>query len=320
MKKVIRLTEHDLQSIIKRVIREKDKEINELNVGNAVDAGLKVGETLGLDSDWANILNSYPGLSFVKPTYDGVKAFRTMQKQTFEENMEQIRHYAGGVKGVATAVALDMVGAGAIINPTFWGVFLIYDCWLGGKKGTYDLFNIIMDIIGVATAGVGAAFAKGFKSIMAPVAKSSVSKFVGFMAKNAPKLFEYFSKIIKNSASIFKTVNSQFYKAFSGFKTKLPMLTKGFESLKSGFSTFRTLMKQLEQAVGHKISHGVKHFVKHKIEHKVADDVVSSVVGKGEKQGTNLTQNKKPQTIPRYITVNGIKKPNPKFKQKYGYA
>lgn len=287
MANVIRLTENDLQRIVRRVIYEESRQINELDTGDIVDAGLKVGKALGLDSEWANILSSYPGLSFVKPTYDGVKAFRTMQKQTFEENMEQIRQYAGGTKGVITAVALDMVGVGEIINPTFWGVYLIYDCWRWAEKGVQDLFNILMDIISLATAGAGAAFAKGFKKIMAPVAKSSVSKFINFMAKNAPELFKYVSKIIKNSANIIKMASGQFYKAFSGLKTRLPMLSKGFEGLKTGFSTFRTIMKELEEAVGHELSHGAKHIVQHKAEHGVAHAAVAKATGQGHGEGSH---------------------------------
>lgn len=332
MKKVIRLTEHDLQRIIKRVIREKNNQ-SKLNedltddlwnagkqavdtvgkaAGKAIDAGGKVADKaieagekyLALKSDWWYLTP----LAGVKLTYDEVRALRAMQKQTFEQTMEGIRDVAGGVKGVVIAVALDAAGVGAVINPVFWGLFAVYDIWLWAEKGILNLFNIIMDIISVATAGVGAAFVKGFKSILGPVAKSGTAKFVSVMAKKAPKLFEYLAKLMKNSSGIISKISSQAAIGIKELSKRLPFMTKGLQSMKSGINTLKGFMTQLEKAISHEMVHFGKHILKHKAEHKIADAAVSSVVGK------------EPQTIPRYIAVNGVKKPNPKFKQKYGYA
>lgn len=339
MEKVIRLTEHDLQRIIKRVIREKDNQsrLNEdltddlwnagkqvvNTAGNVVDKAIEAGDKyLALKSDWWYLTP----LAGVKLTYDEVRALRAIQKQTFEQTMEGIRDVASGVKGTVISVALDAAGVGEVINPVFWGLFAAYDCWIWKKTGVTNLFNIIMDIVGVATAGVGSAFVKGFKSILGPVAKSGTAKFVSVMSKKAPKLFEYMAKLIKNSSTIISKISTQATIGIKELSKKLPFMTKGFQAMKSGISTLKGFMKQLEEAVGHELSHGVKHFVKHKVEHGIAHASVGAVVGHGEggghnkKQGTHLAQNNKPQTIPRYITVNGVKKPNPKFKQKYGYA
>lgn len=330
MEKIVRLTEHDLQRIVKRVIREKDNEINEFGVGDVVDAGLKVGKKLGLDSDWAYITQSIPGLSGLKPTYDIVNAFRTMQKQTFEQNMEAIREYMGGFKGMVIAVALDTLAIGEVLNPSLWGFFTVYDCWLWAKKGILNMLNIIMDIVGVATAGVGAKFVKGFKSVLGSAVKSEVSTFIKIMAAKAPKLFQYIKPLIKNIGTIMKKISSQAYKGIAILSKKIPTMAKGLQSMKSGISTVNGVLVQLEKAIGHEGVHFAKHVGKHYGEHQVAHAAAGAVVGHGggpgeggghgEKKGTHVAQNKKPQTIPRYITVNGVKKPNPKFKEKYGYA
>lgn len=330
MEKVTRLTEHDLQRIVKRVIREKDNEINELGVGDVVDAGLKVGKKLGLDSDWAYVTQSFPGLSLVKPTYDVVKSFRTMQKQTFEQNMEAIREYMGGFKGVVIAVALDTLAIGEILNPALWGFYLNYDCWKWAAKKDLNMTNIIMDIIGIVTAGAGAATAKEVKAVLGAELKVGIDVAVGMIASKAPKLFKYLSSIIKNSASILQKAMSQASRGITLLSKKIPSMAKGLISLKSGFSTMKTVLKQLETAIAKRVGKGAvhtgEHIAKHYVQHKVGHNVVASATGEGhgeghgEKQGTHLAQNNKPQTIPRYITVNGVKKPNPKFKQKYGYA
>lgn len=330
MEKVVRLTEHDLHRIVKRVIREKDNEINELDFGNAVDAGLKVGKTLGLDSDWAYLTQTFPGLEMVKPTYDIVNAFRTMQKQTFEENMEQIREYMSGFKGMVISVALDTLAIGEVLNPVFWGLFAVYDSWLWGKRGVLNMLNIIMDLVGVATVGIGAKFVKGFKSVLGSAVKSEISTFIKIMAKKAPKLFQYIKPLFKDAGAIMKAITPQLQKGIAILSKKIPSMAKGLQTMKSGISTVSGVLAQLERVIGHEGVHFAKHVVKHDVQHKVAHAVAGGVVGHGEghgeggghgeKQGTHLTQNKKPQTIPRYITVNGIKKPNPKFKEKYGYA
>lgn len=333
MEKIVRLTEHDLQRIVKRVIREKDNEINELGVGDVVDAGLKVGKKLGLDSDWAYVTQSFPGLSMIKPTYDVVKAFRTMQKQTFEENMEAIREYMGGIKGVVIAVALDTLAIGEVLNPALWGFYLNYDCWKWSAKKDLNITNIIMDIVGIVTAGAGAATAKEVKAVLGAELKVGVDVAVGMIASKAPKLFKYLSSIIKGSSSILQKAMTQATKGIAILSKKIPSMAKGLQGLKSGFSTMKAVLKQLEGALAKKIGkkgvHAGQHVVKHYTQHKVGHNVVASATGEGhgegghggghgEKHATPTTQNK--QTIPRYITVNGVKKPNPKFKEKYGYA
>jgi len=285
MSKVVRLTESDLVRIVKRVINEKDNQINEIGLGDVVDAGLKAGKMVGLDSDWAYLTQSIPGLNLVKPTYDIVNAFRTMQKQTFEQNMESIREFMSGFKGATIAVALDTMAIGEVLNPSFWGLYTVYDLWLWSKKGVLNMFNLIMDVICLATAGAATAFVKGFKSVMAPFAKAGTSKFISAMAKKAPKLFQYLSKIIKGSSSILSKSSAQMAKGIQILSKKLPFLLKGLTSMKSGLGVLKGFLHEIEVAISHEVAHFAKHTVQHYGQHQVAHAVVGNVVGHGGNHG-----------------------------------
>jgi hypothetical protein len=339
MEKIVRLTEHDLQRIVKRVISEKDNKINEDltddvwnagkqaldTAGKAADKVIAAGDKyLALKSDWWYLTP----LAGVKLTYDQTRALRALQTQTFEQNMEGIREVAGGVKGVTIAVALDFTGAGEIINPIFWSLFAVYDCWLWVEKNMLNLLNIIMDVIGAATAGAGTGIVKGATASLKSVARSEVKTFVSVMAKKAPKLFQYLSKLLKGSSGIISKVVSQATKGIAVLSKKLPFMAKGFASMKKGIGTFKGFMTQLEEVFSKELVHFGQHVGQHVTQHKVAHEVVGAAVGHGgghgeggghnEKGSTGVAKNSTP--IPRYITVNGVKKPNPKFKQKYGYA
>lgn len=326
MQKVVRITENDLVRIVKKVIQEKN--IYNLNEGLGDDiwnAGAKAVDTVGkvagqvadksieagnkylaLKSDWWYLV---PGLNGMKLGYDEVQALRAISKQTFEQTMEGIRDVASGIKGFVASLALDAVGAGEVVNPIFWGLFATYDCWLWAKKNMLNMFNIIMDIIGVATAGVGAAFVKGFKSVLGPVAKSGTAKFIYVMKTKAPELFNYLLKILKGSKAIISKIATQTEIGIKELSKKFPFMVKDLQSMRSGVGTLKGFMAELETAVGAGTYNYVKKVVKQKVEDEVINTSVSAVL-----------PNENIQTIPRYIAVNGVKKPNPKFKQKYGYA
>lgn len=318
MAKVVRLTESDLERIVKRVINEKNN-LNELNAGDVVDAGLKVGEKLGLGSDWAYITQSIPGLNMVKPTYDIVKAFRTMQKQTFDENMESIREYMGGIKGVLISVALDTLAIGEALNPFFWALFLDYDCYLWKNQGKLNMLNIIMDIVGIITAGAGSAIGKELKALFGPEIKMGADAFIGSLASKSPKLFKYISSLIKNSGAIFQKASAAASKGIAVLSKKIPSMAKGLNAMKSAFSTMGGVLKQLESALSKRIGHGGvhagKHVTKHYAQHKAGHEIAAKVTGQGHGGGHNTTHtaghgNKTTTTKPK-VAQNIKPKPKP---------
>lgn len=254
MKKVIRLTESELITLIGDIAHGvKQQQVNEdlvdtawnagKQVGNKImDTAISAGDKIGLSSDWWSLV---PG---VKIPYESMKFARQMQKQPFEKTMEDIRSFASGVKGTVVAVILDAVEVGAIINPVFWGLYTIYDCWLASIN-KLNIFNIIMDIIGVATAGVGAAFVKKFFSILGPFAKSGVGGFVNAMMTKAPKLFNYVAPILKNGASIISKAVGMFNKAVPQLSKKLPFLASGLQKMKSGITYLQNFIKSFNATI-----------------------------------------------------------------------
>lgn len=254
MKKVIRLTESELITLIGNIAHGvKHQQINEdfvddawntgKQVGNKImDTAISAGDKIGLSSDWWSLV---PG---VKIPYESMKFARQMQKQPFEKTMEDIRSFASGVKGTVVAVILDAVEVGAIINPVFWGLYTIYDCWLASIN-KLNIFNIIMDIIGVATAGVGAAFVKKFFSILGPFAKSGIGGFVNAMMTKAPKLFNYVAPILKNGASIISKSVGMFKNAVPLLSKKLPFLATGLQKMKSGITYLQNFIKSFNNTI-----------------------------------------------------------------------
>jgi hypothetical protein len=287
MSKVVTLTESDLVRIVKRVIEENDQQnLNENlldDAGKTADKFVSAGDKyLGLNSDWWYLV---PGMQGIKLGRDEISALRTLQKQTFEQNMESIREFASGIKGAVVAVALDVAGVGEIINPVFWGLYTVYDLWLWSKKGVLNMFNLIMDVICLATAGAATAFVKGFKSVMAPFAKAGTSKFISAMAKKAPKLFQYLSKIIKGSSSILSKASAQMAKGIQILSKKFPFLLKGLTSMKSGLGVLKGFLHEIEVAISHEVAHFAEHTVQHYGQHQVAHAVVGNVVGHGGNHG-----------------------------------
>jgi hypothetical protein len=169
------------------------------------------------------------------------------------------------------------------------------------------MFNIILDIISCATAGAGSAFVKGFKSVLGPVAKSGTARFVSVMKTKAPELFNYLVKILKGIKPIINKIASQTAIGIKSLSAKLPFLTKGLQSMKSGIGTLKGFVVELEAAVTHEISHFAKHVGKHYAQHQVAHAAVGKVVGHGGEHGGGphggahqiAKVNPKQKTVPR---------------------
>ena len=156
------------------------------------------------------------------------------------------------------------------------------------------------------------------------MAKSGTAKFISVMKTKAPELFNYLLKILKGSKSIISKIATQTEIGIKELSKKFPFMVKDLQSMRSGIGTLKGFMTQLETAVGHDVAHFVKHVAQHDAQHRVAHAGVGAAVGHGEGHGGGHGEKPKTphtaKTIPRYIAVNGVKKPNPKFKQKYGYA
>ena len=277
MKKVIKLTESDLHRIIERVISEQRPDYGIDRQSNAImnAAGIRP------DKQYKEVEKTINSLS--------PQLKSTFQKMTFEETMESIREFATGAMGIGVAVALDAIGIGEIINPVFWILYLLYDIWLWFKKGVKNLFNIIMDIIGVITAGASTTYGKQVLGKLGNYLKGGVSTFVEGMAKETPQFFKWFSKLTKFFSTIIAKISTVITETLPKLAQKLPMLSGGLNGMRGMLGPLKGFLTEIEQLIAksggeelaHETQHLAKHYGTHYAEHQVAHDAVGKVVGHG---------------------------------------
>jgi hypothetical protein len=211
------------------------------------------------------------------------------QNMTFEETMEQIREFASGAKGIAVAVALDAMGIGEIINPVFWILFLLYDIWLWFSKGVKNLFNIIIDIIGILTAGANTSYGKQVLGKLGKWMKGGISMFVEGMAKESPQFFNWFVKLSKFFSRIIGKVTTVATETIPQLIQKIPFLAEGLNGVKNSIGNVKVFLSEIEASIAkfageeatHETQHLAKHYGQHYAQHQISHDAVGGVVGHG---------------------------------------
>jgi hypothetical protein len=277
MSQIIKLTESDLYRIINRVISEQrsDYAMDRMNNSLSNAVGIRPEKEYKVVEKTINDLSPQLQAKF--------------QHMTFQETMEAIREFASGAKGIGVAVALDALGIGEIINPVFWILFLLYDIWLWFKKGVKNLFNIVIDIIGIITAGASTTYGKQVLGKLGNYLKGGVSSFVEGMAKETPQFFKWFSKLTKFFSTIISKVSTVVTETLPKLSQKLPMLSGGLNGMKGMLGSLKGFLLEIEQSVAkfageefsHEAQHLAKHYGKHYAEHEIAHDVVGAAVGHG---------------------------------------
>ena len=251
---------------------------------------------------------------------------------SIDEFAESLRSGMGSLVGIIAQVILDFVPVlGPIINVGAWSFLAAYDIDKGITTGKPDWFNIIVDLIGVATTGPGAAVAKKSLGPVAKYGRSGIKVFFQQLKRINPKGFNYIYGLLKNASSWVTKVTGPISKMIGALATKAKntSIYRGLVKLKNGVARIHKIIHEVEGnllLVGAKAAEKVGEKY---IEHQVVHTGVAKVTGHGHGEGhgtphkgtvQSKTTAKPKTTVPRYITVNGLKKPNPKFKQTYGYA
>jgi hypothetical protein len=260
---------------------------------------------------------------------------------SIDEFAESLRSGMGSLVGIIAQVILDFVPViGPIINVGAWSFLAAYDIDKGITTGQPNWFNIIVDLIGVATTGPGAAVAKKVLGPAAKYAGSGVKVFFQQLKRINPKGFNYIYGLLKNASSWVVKVTGPLTKMIGALaaKAKNTSIYSGLVKLKNAAARIHKIIHEVEGnllLIGAKTAEKVgEKYIEHQVVHAGVGKVTGHGHGEGHGGGQHkpITQavqkgldqaNKKlnpKTTIPRYITVNGIKKPNPKFKQTYGYA
>lgn len=259
------------------------------NVTNTlVAAGDKVG--LGtLKSDWWYLV---PGLGNLKMSYDTVKGLRQMGKQTFEQNMELIRQVASGNVGTGVAAALDAIGVGEIVEPGFWSLFFNYDSWMA-STGKVNILYIILDFIGVATAGVGGKFAKQWLNKLGWTKKFGVEELTQTMKTKMPTFFNYLLKLLKNVSSWITSIATKSKTVINQLINKIPFMKNGLLKIATGLEYGKKLLLSLyEKMMGSKAKPVVQQGVS-----QVSDIVKGQVTDTGKEKVTDYASSKLPSYL-----------------------
>jgi len=251
---------------------------------------------------------------------------------TIDQLAESLRSGMGSLVGIIAQVLIDFIpGIGPIINVSAWSLLTAYDINKGIKTGKPNWFNIIVDLIGVATTGPGAAVAKKVLAPLGKFAGASLKTLLQQLKRINPNGFKWLYSFLKGASSLVTKVTGPISKMISTLaaKAKNTSLYNGLVDLQKSVVRIHKIIHEVE---GNLLLIGAKAAEKvgeKYIEHQVVHSGVGKVTGHGHGGGhgtphkgtvQSKTTAKPKTTIPRYITVNGIKKPNPKFKQTYGYA
>ena len=201
--------------------------------------------------------------------------------------MEGLRAAMLSVVGIAIETFLAVTGIGAPIPMILWGLMLVWDVYkmFSGKyeSGEYawSWFDVIIDIVGVATAGVGSAvlaafrgtfkgvksigsiFAKGAKmggvvgktlSTIGNTIKTFGSKILGALQSGAKWIAEKFGiKWLSNSVSKAKSVVDDIGKAAAGTTVKTGTKTAtqtATQTAKTGTQKGLSTFGKVKQAYG----------------------------------------------------------------------
>jgi hypothetical protein len=258
--------------------------------------------------------------------------------------VEAIRSGMGSLAGIVIQTLLDLVPpVGPALNVGAWSLLLSYDIYMGFTYNKWDYFNIIVDLIGIATTGPGAGIAKKYLGSLAKYGKGKLSTFLQAVKKYSPEGFKYIFGLLKSSTSWIgkiatqmtsiinavgtKLKGSSFYQTLVLLKNNLAKVHKIIHEVEGNLLLLgaKVVTKVGEKYAEHKVVHagvgkvtGHGHGGDHGGQHGGSNKAVTQAVQKGLAKATSNLNPK--TTIPRYITVNGIKKPNPKFKQAYGYV
>jgi len=212
-----------------------------------------------------------------------IKAWNCLKNNFVECLMEGLRSAMMSVVGIAVETFLAVTGIGAPIPMILWGLMLVWDVYkmFSGKyeSGEYawSWFDVIIDIVGVATAGAGAAalsavrgtfkgvktiggiFAKGSKmggvvgktlSTIGNTIKTIGGKILGALESGAKWIADKFGiKWLSNSVSKAKSVVDDIGKAATGATVKTGTKT-ATQTVKAGTEKGLSTFGKAKQAYG----------------------------------------------------------------------
>jgi len=356
MNRIIKLTESDIQRITEKVLRERGFNIKEdfaSDMKKNMQAGAKQSNInatkcpLNYKPVSAQEIAKYKNSTSPPPwrdTRSGDHGYMTLKNGiicrsdrrenleakptiTLDQVVESARAGMGSLVGIGVQVLLEFLEpVGPALNTCAWGLLSIYDINKAIQTKKPNWVNIIVDLIGVATTGLGAPGVKAGLSKLSRFASQEIEYFLMAVEHYAPNIFKYIKPILSKLSGVFSKILTQVTKFLELISTKMKgtSLYNSISKLLKSAQAAKVFITEIEVAIGevaYKIGErgyefGVdltKDYAKEKTVHNLAHQAVGGhhPTKHGVKPKPNVAKypvKPKPSVKPTgYITTNKIK-------------
>jgi hypothetical protein len=169
--------------------------------------------------------------------------------------MEGLRSALFSLGGIAVQTILAFTGAGAIVNDVAWGILTLYDAYQYFTNGSTNyLFNLIIDIICLVTAGTLSGVLKNF---MGKAATSVGSALKSLMESSAGNFIKSAFNTIKNGIP---TLTKWLGESATFMKTKMGIGWASFNIQRTA-TLLKTIANELAKWVGGSLGSAAKFAV-----------------------------------------------------------
>lgn len=227
MSEVIRLTESDLVTIVKKVINEQRSDYAIDRQSNSIMNATGIRS----DKNYKQVNKMIDSLSPQQKT--------VLQKVTLEEFISGFRDVISGVGGNIAQIIIAGLG-GHVVNMVAWGLLVAYDIYYWVKNGTVDWFNLLHDTFWLLLSGVGGKvmgalkpLIKGESNLLKIFTKLSKTKSWTYIKSILSKISSYTNRAVTKITQSLKTIISK----FPSLKTLLNPLMKVLNRVGGVFKT-----------------------------------------------------------------------------------
>ena len=355
MNRIVKLTESDIQRIAEKVLKERGYNLKEdfaSDIKKNIQAGSKLSNinatkcptnykpvspqeiaryknsiTIPPWKDTRSLNNNYKTLSngtvcqIIQTNWGGGSNI------TLDEVVESARAGMGSLVGIGVQVFLEFLEPiGPALNTCAWGLLSIYDINKAIQTKKPNWINIIVDLIGVATTGLGAPGVKAGLSKLTRFASKEIEYFLMAVEHYSPSIYNIIKPILSHLNGVFGRIITQVTKFLELIATKMKgtSLYNSISKLLKNAQAAKIFITEIEVAMGevaYKIGErgyefGVdltKDYAKEKTVHNLAHQLIGghNPTKHGVKPKPNVAKypvKPKPSVKPTgYITTNKIK-------------
>jgi len=264
MSNVIRLTETDLVSIVKKVIKEQRSDYAIDRQSNAIMNASGIRS----DKNYKQVNKMIDNLSPQQKT--------VLQKSTLDDLASGFRDVISGVGGSIAQIIIAGLG-GHVVNMVAWGLLVAYDIHSWVSKGTADWFNILHDLFWLLLSGAGGKIMGGFKNLI-----KGESKLATVFAKlSKTNSWTYIEGILSKISTYGGKIVSKISQALKFIISKLPSLKNVLNPLLSVINRVGGLLSTIEKSLAEftklSVKKGTTSYIKSDIQSKALNATVGQL-------------------------------------------